>query len=100
MKSVYEVLVKIDNEIKELSKDCRIKQKTATVFENAPLALIQTDIEARISTLKMLREFITQEEPEHTKDCHFWQDCHNGFDEPRACNCRVSKNKKDSPHAS
>lgn len=38
--------------IRELQADTRLKQPTATVFENAPLALIQLSLETQISTLE------------------------------------------------
>jgi hypothetical protein len=25
----------------------------------------------------------------HTKECAYWNDCHNGFDHPRNCDCGV-----------
>lgn len=38
--------------IKDLRADTRLKQPAATVFENAPLAMIQLALETKIATLK------------------------------------------------
>ena len=37
--------------IKELKGDCRMRLKPADVYVNAPLALIQTDLEGKIAAL-------------------------------------------------
>ena len=44
--------IDIKNKIKELKADDRYKQKPALVQINAPLALIQVDIQAQIDTLE------------------------------------------------
>jgi len=30
----------------------------------------------------------------HTRECHFWSDCHDGFDTPRNCNCGAEKRRE------
>jgi len=42
----------IKKKLKEIESDERLKYLAATVFENAPLALIQTHLEATRTTLK------------------------------------------------
>ena len=42
----------IEAKLKELESDVRLTYKTATVFENAPLALIQLELESKINMLK------------------------------------------------
>jgi len=46
--------IKIRNRIEELKKDERLTYKTATVYVNAPLALIQCSSKARIWELEDL----------------------------------------------
>lgn len=46
----------IDSEIDKIEKDPRFHYKTAIVQVNAPLALIQQDMESRMSVLKRVRE--------------------------------------------
>lgn len=48
MKKKKEIQAKID----EFSKDERLSYPSATVIENAPLALIQLELETKIYTLK------------------------------------------------
>ena len=42
----------IKSEISILEEDERLKLKPANVFSNAPLALIQTSLEARLNALR------------------------------------------------
>jgi hypothetical protein len=42
----------IKDKLAELQSDERLGYPIATVFENAPLALIQADLEAKIAALK------------------------------------------------
>lgn len=42
----------IEAELKRVKKDERLKYKTAPVFENAPLALVQLELETRIEVLE------------------------------------------------
>jgi len=48
MKTEKEILDKI----KELESDERLSYPTATIIENAPLALIQLEMESKITALK------------------------------------------------
>jgi hypothetical protein len=41
----------IKDKIKELESDERLNYVCATIFENAPLALVQLELETKISTL-------------------------------------------------
>lgn len=52
MKTEKEILA----EIKRLASDGRVQQKPATVFENAPLAIIQTEIESKVTALEWVLE--------------------------------------------
>jgi len=42
----------IETALAEFEADSRLCQPPATIFENGPLALVQVDLEAKISTLK------------------------------------------------
>lgn len=42
----------IKEKLKELQSDERVSYKPASVFSNAPLALIQTEFNAKIAALK------------------------------------------------
>ena len=44
----------IETKLKEYQSDERLSYKPADVFSNAPLALIQTDLEARVQILKWI----------------------------------------------
>ncbi|MDP2104627.1 MAG: hypothetical protein Q8J76_01430 [Desulfobulbaceae bacterium] len=52
--------MKTEEEIKEriklIESDKRLKYKTATIVENAPLALIQLELETKRDTLKWVLE--------------------------------------------
>jgi hypothetical protein len=48
MRTIEEIKVKLQ----ELKSDDRLKSPCATVFENAPLALIQLELEMKILTLE------------------------------------------------
>lgn len=48
--------VEIEEMLKQVEADKRLSYPTATVFANAPLALIQTDLEARRSILRSILE--------------------------------------------
>lgn len=50
MKSKKQII----NKIKELSNDERLSYPTATIIENAPLALIQLELECKIAILKWI----------------------------------------------
>ena len=52
MKSVNEIL----SELGKLLKDARLSYPPANTFSNAPLALIQTGLEARLLTLMWIIE--------------------------------------------
>jgi len=42
----------LERRIREIENDERLKYKTATIVENAPLALIQLSLEIELKTLK------------------------------------------------
>jgi len=44
--------LKIRNKLKRVKSDERLNYKTATVYENALLAFIQLELEARVATLR------------------------------------------------
>lgn len=50
----------ISERLNEIKSDERLSYPTATVFENAPLALIQLGLESRINELEVLRKSIEE----------------------------------------
>jgi hypothetical protein len=61
-----EIIETIKAEMSAIDADERFHYKKATVFENAPLALIQLEMETRMRTLKkvlaLLEEGLSQDE--------------------------------------
>lgn len=51
-----ELLKTIDEKISEIENDARYKDRPASVFSNAPLALIQTEMKTQVKTLKWVKE--------------------------------------------
>ena len=54
--------MKIEERKEELESDNRLKRGTATLDTNATLALIQTDLEARINELQRVLEYLEDTE--------------------------------------
>ncbi len=48
----------VDKQIKEIDEDERFHYKSADVFSNAPLALIQVSLESRMQILKKVRKML------------------------------------------
>lgn len=59
MKELIEFL---NHEISEIENDSRFKAKSATVFSNAPLALIQCSMTAQSLTLRKVLRFIEEQQ--------------------------------------
>lgn len=55
----------LNQQIAEITSDERFSYKPATVFENAPLALIQVEMKAKVDVLKKLKIYLGYDE---TKD--------------------------------
>ena len=53
----------IKNELRELKNDVRHKQKPALVQVNAPLALIQVEIDAKIAALEWVIRTVKATKP-------------------------------------
>ena len=53
---ISELLKTIDEKISEIENDDRYKDRPASVFSNAPLALIQTEMKTQVKTLKWVKE--------------------------------------------
>jgi hypothetical protein len=58
--------------LKELKSDERYNYKPADVFVNAPLALIQVDIEARVSALEWVLKEIDGDDKIKKKEKRAW----------------------------
>lgn len=51
----------IQDRIDEIETDPRFKERPASIFSNAPLALIQTELKSRRQTLIAIREIILED---------------------------------------
>lgn len=56
------LIEKINARIKTIEEDDRLKQPTATIDINAPLALIQLSLETERTTLKKVKGWIQEED--------------------------------------
>ena len=61
MGHIDRLIGRIDERIAEIKRDERLGYPPASVFENAPLALIQSSLKARIDELERLKDAIEKE---------------------------------------
>lgn len=72
----------INEEIKLIEEDRIFKDKPASIFLNAPLAIIQSSMSAKLQTLKIIREKLTDEfaKIEATEQTYWLKDADFVFD--------------------